>query len=1078
MPRSKAANTNFNDLIENIFNGNYSQSISTSDFKRVLNESLFVDCDKSNMKKTTFSLECTSPNQRNVLIYGFLSGALEQAKLNNLFDFFNIYLKNNLASLASDTINNLISLGIHFNKMFEIKIIERTSTYYEKDILTISSFLNFLSNLLSIPSIFEFETPGLNHQRLPKNLPNITFGEMKKIDNLVSDSIKLTEDLTHILAYKKYNYTMESLLSFLESLGNLGFQLKIKEDFQDIFHNVNAIAKGIIQSENVVNFSKEQKGRAGYAFLVGFDNKDETDIKADCKSLLELEDCPRPITESTRLFQQIANGNYTNQSPSYIEYTKVQNEIKGQMDSLKRDQSIHILAFLKNVLKTNNGAENSFNFQQLYQFAFNRIQSLNKDLQLNNMLNDSFAQAAENLSYFIFNIVKKNTDNNDLLDQIHVIDQFSKLFENIIIRAPHLHSLIETTTNHLFSILARNIDSEAALQTGHSQFLNIIKNINKVCRDNPGACNQIKILAGSFKSLGSISRKTSGYAVNATKEAQALIEETNQKNLSTQQLADAVSFFFKANISQDNLNRDCKQKFNLTGCRPANTINFDDSVYGENEMTTTLLPNEHWVDNNNISSTTSIAATSSTTELPLNTNSTSSNQITVDTSTKKNSEISLLNSGLPIAAAATHGLLGGIGNGIIQYFANKYSLHGERSTTAKTTFIYLGMGFHAALNAALPMIIEYINQGDKEQAKELMSDLLLETGLPTFLISVATHLALQLVIECTKLVSKRVEMVARNTFSLFGITFNLYHQPVTTVVQVGTSTVSSFFTYGLLNRISPPKSQQSLDIEATEKTKVTYNAQNGIAEIQPLNEKNETKSNGNINNSEKELTREEIFFEENKFISLENFNKLSNYLVEIIKKTQEFSNMHYYQPPKDLLELRLSELRNILERFNLKDFIKAPDKNTTEEQQFKRNCDSLKFLIQTLHNQLQTNHFFYNDRNLKAALNKIEGLNSKYTSEYTCKLREIRENMGFIDTVIKAALGPTIDKVDNSKSKTPDNRRNTICFYSSGSDGEARFSVASSSDESTKSDGYGNSALNDIQEQQQEPLMNTRLHYS
>ena len=290
--------------------------------------------------------------------------------------------------------------------------------------------------------------------------------------------------------------------------------------------------------------------------------------------LLGLEHCPRPATASTRLFQQIAQGNYINQRPSFADFTLVENEVRNNLPIADRDQTIHILTFLKNVLKTNNGSKNTFNFKNLYGFAFNSIDNLSRDLQQKNMLDDSFSQAAESLSFFLFNIVKNNVNNQDLLDQIHIVTQFSKLYENIIVHAPHLNSLSDTMGNHLFSILARNIDSEPALQTGYSDFIKIITSLNKVCRENTDACNLAKILAGSFKSLGSISRKSSGYARNATREAKALIEST-RNNINPEQLSDAVSFFFKANISQTVLNRKCKEIFNLTGCRPANFIDLD-----------------------------------------------------------------------------------------------------------------------------------------------------------------------------------------------------------------------------------------------------------------------------------------------------------------------------------------------------------------------------------------------------------------------------------------------------------------------------------------------------------------------
>ena len=118
---------------------------------------------------------------------------------------------------------------------------------------------------------------------------------------------------------------------------------------------------------------------------------------------------------------------------------------------------------------------------------------------------------------------------------------------------------------------------------------------------------------------------------------------------------------------------------------------------------------------------------------------------------------------------------------------------------------------------------------------------------------------------------------------------------------------------------------------------------------------------------------------------------MARYLKDIIDDTQAFSDMQNLQSSKELLQTRLKALNSLHAGLISKDFIKLSKDKTPEnvEIQFKSNCESLKFLIESINKELQTNYFFSEDRNLKADLNKIEGLNSKdHTFEFKTKLGE------------------------------------------------------------------------------------------
>lgn len=278
---------------------------------------------------------------------------------------------------------------------------------------------------------------------------------------------------------------------------------------------------------------------------------------------------------------------------------------------------------------------------------------------------------------------------------------------------------------------------------------------------------------------------------------------------------------------------------------------------------------------------------------------------------------------------------------------------------------------------------------------------------------------------------------------------------------------SSSLTYFGLKQF--PVNRSNYPVERTNENK--------SFEMEQLNKEKEHNNGNPINDLEKNLSPEEIFFKKNKFISLENLDKIAKYLKEIIGDTQDFSDMQILQPSKELLQTRLTALKNLYEGLISKDFIKLSKNKTPEnvEIQFKSNCESLKFLIESISKELQTNHVFNEDKNLKADLNKIEGLNSKdHTFEFKSKLGKIKDNIGFIDTLIKGAFSHNEKNVSNNKPH--ENRRNTICFYSSGSEGETRFSIASSSDESSKSDGYSNAIFNDSRVLETQCLLQTRLN--
>lgn len=144
------------------------------------------------------------------------------------------------------------------------------STTYKDDIQTSSSFINYLTNLLTIPNIIQFETHVISYEKVLNNFPNITLGNSQKFELLISHFIKVIYDLTEIQDYNYYRPEQETILEFVKNLGSLGFELRIKDEFQVQAYRIHTLAKHIL---NCKNFNTSFKEHLAHSFLYHYHNK-------------------------------------------------------------------------------------------------------------------------------------------------------------------------------------------------------------------------------------------------------------------------------------------------------------------------------------------------------------------------------------------------------------------------------------------------------------------------------------------------------------------------------------------------------------------------------------------------------------------------------------------------------------------------------------------------------------------------------------------------------------------------------------------------------------------------------------
>lgn len=841
----------FDEMFSDIIEGNYTGLPSKANFQKFLQQLMTdMECDNSRDNQL-FNLGCGTEEARSSFTHYFLNQKFKSGHLSNIFSFFSKYIIANKNTLADKNIKNLISLGTHYTLLQDAKINNANSTFSENDVITSSEFLSFLTSLLNVHNITEFETQQLIHTKGEGLLPNITFGDDQKIDMLVGHTNKLVTDLMARLDLKNYLHKEESFLNSLESLGDLGFQLKLKEEFADQADQIKNIAQTILSSPSSRNFTETFKISAAWAFLNRYHDKNAHDIETDCRYLFGFENCLPPDNENTRIiYEKILKNTIKPADLNTINYQLVIDKlsqgtpenIANQLNSLSGNNKLtNCINFFKDYLKQNNNTLNEIYLKKTFKLcnAINEIATASKTSLRNtaNKLDIKYFKMIQAQLALVLNLVKSNSEEKSLHDQIHSISQLENLVIDVI-ENYHDHKYSNKTDENVknipksyLDIINYSKDSDSSLLVSSNSFAKSIKEVTKACL-NSEACNNTEIKKQSFEMLGGMVRKLDQVhrihlakeVINSAKELKNIIKNNN--NISDAELGSDVANFLRIRHARNQIlmDKDCMDIFGLNpqDCFPPITNNTNTTSPTAPTSAPPIIANATIAPEINQTTPTAIVNHNNATEIPNYFDNTTLNQTAATTENSIHDTAS--NPVLTLGASAAHGAIAGTVNGIIQYFANKYSQHGRQGSTTKAMLIYTTLLANAAVAATFPLMLvqiqSYINQGEEDQAQQLWDSMLLQ-ALPTFISSVSLSLGLQFLNECTQLLSNDlVRSIVQNMLPLLGTAVSAIKNPLATGIQIGTSISASSLTLFGLTRCFPISHRHSAvakeDINSTE----------------------------------------------------------------------------------------------------------------------------------------------------------------------------------------------------------------------------------------------------------------------
>lgn len=771
-------------ILQDIMDENYPKSPNNTVLESFINTILMnQDCDKPPQKERLFDLNCHPVDSlKNMGIHFSLKHLLSENKLYSFLEFLTKNIIANKNTLTDEIKKKLIFLGNHYTILEEDKLKDKKRIFTENDVITTSSFTNFLSSLFNIPDITKIETPGLISRKGKErdSLLNITSGITQGVDMLVGHFIKLIPDLIVKPDYSKHLYKKENLLAFCGNLGDLGFQVKLKEEFGYQAEQIKGIVQIILSSPSSENFRETLKKSAAWTFLNRYHDKNFNDIESDCIHLFGFENCLPPDNESTQLiyesiFKDTIKPNDLNKTNFQLIIDKfsqgTHENIANQLNSLSSTNKLtNFINFFKDYLKQNNNTLDEIYLKKTLKLcnAINEIATANKTSLRNtaNKLDIKYFKMIQAQLALMLNLVKSNAEEKLLFDQTHSLSQLENLVIDVI-ENYHDHKYsnrtdanVENIPKSYLDIINYSKDSNSSLLIGSILFAKSIIKVTKTCL-NSKACNNTQIKKQCFEMLGGIVRKLeqankihlANEVINLAKELKDIIK--NNSNSSDAELGSYVANFLRIRHARDQIlmDKDCMDIFGLNpeDCRPfiaSNATTIATRIIPETIINSTTISAPQIIANATIASAInqtdnfepiSTIYSDSISEVPTTT------EIITDIVQNLGSQFPTITE---VGTTSAHSL----GSSLINLMTQGTSIwlrskgYGESIISALSLSLAGGI-LQASYMATFPLMLYKLNEliasGNEQEAQEAW-EMMTQEMLPTFFTSLSLSTGLQL----------------------------------------------------------------------------------------------------------------------------------------------------------------------------------------------------------------------------------------------------------------------------------------------------------------------------------------------
>ncbi len=1105
------------ELYINILNGTCDdecvRSVNPQDFTHFLDSFLFNSkCDKT--KVEFFNIPCATLEGKNAIIHGILKTGIENFRTKNLFNFLGNYIKIHKDSLSEKNIEDLIFFTVHYDKAFRSKLI-LGETINNNDIITFSDFLYFFRNLLIIPNIKECDTRELIHTPNAEKLQNITFGELKSFEFVIGNTVELLNDFSVKLNSTANNFTEENLLSYLENAGALGFEFKIKEDFQFFAEQILHQTQQLLSSLSPRNYSDEFKKSVAWTFLSPYHHNHAEDIESDCQKLFGLENCLPPDDESTRLiFNKIRTSDLQSIDFSNTNYQLVidklsqgtSTNIETQLNELSHINKLtNIITFLKDYLKKNNPIDEAYVKKtfRLTSSLFN-ISNPNTTLLRNieNKLDIRFFKMIQAQIAFILNLVKHNSTGNHWFDKNHIISQLQNL--TIAVIQSYEANKYSTNTDESVKNIPKSYldiinyckDVDSLLNEGSKSFANAIYKIAEACLLNPTVCNNKQIKQQSFEILGGMVRKfdrahrndLAKEVINLTKKLKDFIARSNT---TTRELGDDVANFLRIRHSRNQvlMDNDCRELFGLNlidcGFDTGNTTNvtFADPIPA-------IYPQEIV-----------------TTELPTSLNNTSfdqaGNTTTIDYANNDiiaNQPFSLASKiGTAMGLGALTGFFNG-GNQILLHIAEQKNCS---LSTRRLLAVTLALANSFAISS-LPLIYSIIENFGNEETDSLVNSQKLLTCTYAFITSVllqTLNAGMQYALPKKSILKNLFNMLP--LFAGLWMLANSEEGAIESFAILGThiltSMAASLLTYFSFKQFVNQQPLHSKTFNPKVTNGFKKDVEEGAVEMENLTPEinvNKTKSARTF----KYLTQENLANVR------ENSNLLKINLEQFIDNLKQSINSDETSKQNSTSQNLVEQYeKNIMDKKHVLNMLIEPSKIVTnlhecltddqhkaaclEYEDFKNFCNNMEKtanvfkLMQNFYEKTRGNN------NLRDALNRacgyVEAQNKNFNSNTLQELTQMFDSLdtllspvrGFVNAYSTTDAGHRGEQLGekNGKKQVLENLgkfQSSTNFFAASNDMKKRPYSMAGRPSSSGSDESGNSAYNPIDPQQITPLLN------